>query len=354
MTTNRWAVVYGILGLVVLTFGLSPRHLGLGADSSIHLLVDLVVNLITGVGLLYAAYWHWNRDLPAHHYPQIALWILGVTVLLISLGTITLFLGSSLVLQHELIEVVQLNLGFGLLLGLLIGTIRSFSEQKTRAVAHAEAEAEALEAEQKRLSELNGLLRHYVLNAINVVEGHAHLIANSETDDHARSAESIRNKAQNITEIIENLEWLSDLGPTQVQSIDLDQSIRHATRRGVGDSTLTLELPTSDLHISANSSITKAMSILCGVLASATEPGGTITVSIERQGGEAIVRAEGHPAELPDEVQHSMFEPIATGIGLKLFIADKIISQFGELSCPRVSQGSLVFECRLPLAEPSG
>lgn len=353
MTTNRWAVVYGILGLIVLTFGLSPRYLGLGGDSSTHLLVDFSVNLVTGFGLLYGAYWHWNRDLPAHHYTQIALWILGVTVLLVSLGTITLFLGSSLVLQHELLEVVQLNLGFGLLMGLLIGTIRSLSEQNTRIAAHAEAKAEAIEDEQKRLAELNGLLRHYILNAINVVEGHAHLIANSETDDHEQSAASIRNKAQNITEIIENLEWLSDLGPTRVQSIDLEQSIRHATRRGVDDPTISLELPTSDLQIRANSSITKAISILCGVLSSATEPGGTISITIERQGREAIVRAEGHPAALPNEVQHSMFEPIATGIGLKLFIADKIIDQFGELSCPSESQGSLVFECRLPLAESS-
>lgn len=351
MDRRGWAILYGFLGLFVISLALSPDFLGLSTQSSIHLLIDLVVNLGTGLGLLYGAHWHWKCDLDYEHYLRIGLWMLLSTALLLSLGVIILFLGSETVLPHELLVVLQVNLGFGLLAGLLFGTIRSLTIQKTRAAARAEAEAEALESERRRMAELNGLLRHYILNAINVIVGHASLIAESGDAAQSQSGEVINSQAQKITDIIENLKLISDVGPTTTRSVDLDQLIRHAKERTIDTGSVTFEFPTSHLQVRGNSSLEDAFRILCDVLTDVTEPGGAVTVSVDLFDEDVVVTAKGYPASFPPEIVDAMFEPIGTNHGLKLFMASKIVNQFGQLTFDESDEDTVAFECRLQISE---
>lgn len=351
MKRRWWAVLYGLLGLLVMGVGLPAGFIGDSSQSLAYLLIDSVLNAGAGVGLIYGAYWHWRNPLEENHYPRLLLWMILATSMFVSLGTITLFIGSNTVLRSELVEVIELNLGVGLLSGLVVGTIRSITIEQTRATARAEAEAEALEAERERLAELNGLLRHYILNALTVIDGHASLLSEAAPDDEQHSVEKIRNQVESIVELIKNIDWVAEINPSSTRAIDLDRMLREAKESVTQKSAVSVKLPTSNLYVEGNSSLSDAFRYLCDAIERGSAPDGTITVTVDRIDDDVRITAVGKRAEFSDAVADAMFEPIGTEVGLKLFMANKIFSRFGSLGFDNSEPDEIRFECRLPMAE---
>lgn len=214
----------------------------------------------------------------------------------------------------------------GLAAGLLIGT------NEARALSNAEAAARAtiLESERERLELLNDLLRHYVLNGLTVINGFAQQIESGESQDQQEAGEVIQKHASDVANLVDQLGVLTktDWDRREICEADIIAEIEtSASAKSDGD--ITLSLPEDVPEMYANVGYDNGLDLLLDVLVKSMDIGGTLSANIDTE--EGIFSISVQPATIPEEVIDELFEPIASEIGLKLYLARRIFEPAIEL-----------------------
>lgn len=324
--------VMAATGLVLVGSGGVHLLRDLASGSSLHQLI--VGGLIggSGAGLLYAGYWHAERPFLVERGPRILGWTVTSTLLFAAVGMVSLYLGSVRVRPIELFEVLHLTVAVGLATGVYVGTSHARIVDTAESAARARARAEALESERERSERLNDLLRHYVLNGVNVITGNVAELRSSIPESEQPALDAVDRRARSMTTLVEHVSSLltTDVDPTTAATVDLVDLV-NATVEDVGPgATVTVETPDGPTSVRTSGALDDALYLLCDAVATVTERDGEITIRCESTGSNPTVSVAATPVDIPEPIAASPFEPV-TDVGLKFFLARQLIDGRGDL-----------------------
>ncbi len=296
-----------------------------------HLAIDLIIIGGAATGFLYAAYWYASGPATVVQPRTLLGWILGSGALFMGLGAIALYLGSEEVTEPELVEVLHNGAAAGLLAGLLVGTIHLEAIRHAQAAARAEARAEAFLEEQERFDRLNDLLRHYILNAVNVITGYTHLLEEEGTDNHEGAVETIENRARMIATLIEHVQSI------QARDVETDASalsdlVDEAV--GTGRRTDGLDVHPPDVvpeAMTRGTHLSDAITLLSQVMTDLAGDAGTLTIRCPRRDDGATIAMVVGPARLPESAELALEEPVGSAVGLRVYLAQRLLGADGEI-----------------------
>ena len=351
MRTRGWAGVIATLG--VLFTGSMVWHLVVldaPVTGTFHDLITLVLVGGAGLGLLYAAYWHGKRTLAAEYHHLIAAWMAASTLLFVSTGTISLYSGSQRVLLSGLIEAVHIAGSVGIVVGLLVGTIQAQAIRSAEAAARAEAKAQAIEDERERLDRLNDLLRHHVLNGMQLVTGYATQLRETVPAENQATLDIIEERANAIVMLIEHVRSVSGIieDDTATGAVDLGSAIDAAVAEIDSRFGVTIDAPEETPEVRANN-LSEALILLCEALATITEEG-AIRISRNRQTPHVTLTIATTSVDGSRPIGESVFELSGSIPGLKLYLAKAIIEEYGELDLTEQADGVVELELTLDRA----
>lgn len=346
MTDRRWTVPILGLGLSVSLVALW-HLLVLGPVSDpLHLITDLVLIGGAAIALLYGWYWHVRNPLPADRYPRILAWIVTGSILLVGVGVIVLYIGSWTVEVQELIEAVHLMGATGLVAGLLFGTVEAERVETARAITEAETRAEALRAENERMDRLNDLMRHYLLNSVNVITGNASMLRSEVPPSEVEKLDRIQHNAETIATLGEHVRSLAQVERGELPSTrtTFESILSEAIARTswTADQTIT-RAECSDIG-QVPDSLSRVFDLLLDVLMAITDSNGTLEVACSQTESEVTVTLTTTPAALPPAIVQSLFEPISTGVGLELYLAHGLMDPYGDIELTTNDDETVAFE----------
>lgn len=157
--------------------------------------------LMTGPPLLliYAGYWTSNRDVPRDGQWLLVQWVLvglvSVSGVIAAITVHHVLLGDPV--RNTLVEMELLTgAGVGCLLGFAVGNGRVESELRTATI----------EDQRDAFLFLNRLLRHHILNSIQIVDGYAARLDDYDDPELQQVHEIVRTRSQEITSFIRNIQ----------------------------------------------------------------------------------------------------------------------------------------------------
>lgn len=332
MGSRAWSVAFAGSGLLVLLSGIvhiSPVNL---SSAPVHNGIDILVIGGSGLGLLYMGVWYRRSDEVEGSGLALLGWIVGASVLFGALGIITLFTGSAEVTRAELGEGLHITLSAGLFSGVVVGALHQRALRNAEAATRAEAHAAALAAEQERLEHLTDLLRHYVLNSVNVIAGHADLLKASVEAEDETALEEIERRAQMIATLVENIRQIQR---TDVEAVEAE--LEPAVERALHDLDIPPGISVSPPEKSTSVFVEplhleEALRLVCAVATNTIENGeGEIDISWTLDDRAVHVELESRPATLRPEMAHALDEPQGSEDGLRIHLAQRLIEDFGEI-----------------------
>lgn len=338
---RTWAWLYALIGSVLAGTAISHLLTDHHHVPLFHILAYVSILLMGSGILLYGAYRHYQRPLPTGRYWRINVWIVGGVVFVTAIGILSLYIGSETVTGEELIESIYLLLGTGAAIGFLIGSFEAESLEN----AEAAARAVALEAERERLQLLNELLRHYVLNGVAVIDGYAAELESITSEAETESVAIIRDRAADMENIVSKMGVLmkTEWEGGQEVAADIGATIREQFSTFGGETT-TLELEEGPPPMVANRGYEEAMALFVEAICDATGTQGIITVQWDENDGTISVVAR--PIDIPESLQEDLLEPVASGIGLELFLAKTVLEPAIELAFTTHGEETIEFILR--------
>lgn len=224
-----------------------------------------------------------------------------------------------------------------------------------------EEEREKVAAEREKLTLLNRVLRHHVLNGMAVVAGHAES-GKARADPELRSElDVITDRVEDVVAFVENVRVFIDRiageGDRPLEAMDLARALEDGldAARGGRSTTIAGQVP-GDVYVMADELLPKAFEpLLANVLdheegneqvAVSVDTGtDTVTVAIEDDGGSVPREAGADPFEW--DPWHSS-NPAG---GVDLSLAATIVEQYGgSIRAETDEPGKAVFRVELPRA----
>lgn len=347
MKDHWWSIALATIGVAIVVSAGGHLLTNRATAQWLHYLIDVVLIGGAGVGYLYGALWYRDRPLDTDRYPVVATWIVGSGLVFVSLGVISVYVGSVAVWPFEFHEVVHVTGSVGLFAGLIIGTMHSRSIQRAETAARAEARAAALAAERDRLETLNELLRHYILNSVTIITGYANHLREDAPSESDPALDIIEDRAQLISTLIEHISSIYDQGgplePRELQPL-VESAIADMSDRP------DVAIRTSDCPqtIMADDGFEDALRLLCEAVVTTTEDDGSLSITCTDDAEDTVtLSVTAEPASIPDRLRESLFEPISSGVGMELYIVDQFLKGFGEIRLRDTPGRTLQFDVAL-------
>lgn len=351
MRGRPWIGALGLLGALVT--GSAVWHVAVfdaHATGAFHGAIALVMIGGAGLGLLYGAYWHARYAVSPERYPWVAAWMGGGAVLFGSVGTIVLYSGSRRVLPAELFEALHIAGSVGLAAGLFVGTLQLRVIRNAEIAARAEAEAEALQAERERLDRLNGLLRHYVLNAMNVILGYADRLRGTVPDaEHDRLA-TIEERAETVVMLIEHVRSVTGVveGATETAAVDPERAVAAAIADV--EPRPSVSVAAEDAPPVRANDLEGALSLLLDALAASTADGGSLAVEVHPDAEHVRVTITASGIDRREGPGDDPFDRSGPGTSLQFHLAKAIVEEYGAVCLLERTDDRLAFELVLDRA----
>jgi len=203
----------------------------------------------------------------------------------------------------------------------------------------------------------NDLLRHDVRNALQVVDGHATVLADHDDVQVRESAETISGQTDSLDRIVTEVESVVEVltGEAGGEVADLTTVLADVTESAAADHVgVTLEYDAeSELPVAGADALYPVFSNLVG---NAIEHGSqpiTIAVNARREGETGVVRVADDGPGIPEDDRDRVFERgVSTdGGGHGLYVAETVVSRLdGEISVEESDLGGAAFVVEVPLA----
>lgn len=348
MRTATWGWLIAVGGVLLL--GSAAVHVVTSPTKpSLHRAVDLVLIGGSGAALLYGGYWHATRSLLVRQYHRVLGGTLLIALLFVGVGVVALYIGSRRVEPAELFEAAWLAASVGVAAGLFFGTTHARAVEGAETAARAEARAAAIEAERERAERLNDLLRHYVLNGVNVISGHVDRLRPAVPDDDQPSLDSVDRRARSMVTLVEHADSLltSEREPPSSTTVDLVAAVESVAAGRNRTPTVRVRTPDSPLPVVvAAGTLDHVLDLLFDGVETVTGGDGEVTVACEGDSTAATVTVTATPVDLPDPVADSLFEPV-TDVGLEFYLSRCLLDDYGDLRLADGAPGTLRIELRV-------
>jgi len=320
-------------------------------------LVSFGVTLPFAVGIAYGAHFLRTEPFPAERNPRILRWCIAATViwLVINLTTVaTLGFTSPLVV----VAWIRGTTAFGVAVGLVVGIMEARAVTQAVAAEQARLQAEHTAHQRDLVDYVNSLLRHEVLNGINVIVGHAELL--SEADgDHARHVDPILRRSDEIQSVVrevrtavESVDTDADPQPTDLATV-VSEEVQKARDL---DPEVTVELSVPD-GVSVYGAGTVGL-VVGNLLSNAVEHGGDtphVRLSANVDETHARLRVADDGPGIDSTVREGLFERPESGTGdhgYGLYLVAVLCRQIdGDVRLAENSSDGTVFEVTLRRAD---
>ncbi|MFB6108380.1 MAG: hypothetical protein ABEJ82_06015 [Haloplanus sp.] len=347
MGERPWGYVVLTLGAVVLASAVWHLFVLDASETSFHHLISMLMVGGSGATLLYGGYRHVSDPFDSERYPVIAGWMAATTVLFVGVSVVTLYSGSRTVRPVELERVVHIAASVGVATGLFVGSTHADALRNAEAASRSEAEAAALAAEQERLERLNELLRHYILNGMNVIQGYSAQLRDDVPPGHHAKLDVIEERTAAIVTLVDHVRLVSGVGP-EGSTVDLGRAVDAAVDDI--DAAVTVLRSGRELPPVRADQLTEALALLFDALTTVVGADGTIrldeTVSDER----VTLSITATPVAFPSGTTDPLVDLDGSRSSLKFHLVRSIVDQYGDLRLVEASDGRLRFELTLDRA----
>ncbi|MEZ3145767.1 sensor histidine kinase [Halobaculum sp. MBLA0143] len=247
---------------------------------------------------------------------------------------------------------------FGFGTGLVVGVMEARAVTQAVAAEQARLRAEHAARQRDLVDYVNSLLRHEVLNGVNVVQGNAQLLAESDdapdrhVDPILRRSEELQTVVREVRTVVESLD--ADGTP---EATDLADAVRtEATKAAdlVPDATVTVDVP-EETTVYGDNTIGP---IVGNLLENAVRHGGEaphVRLSGSVDGDYARLRVADDGPGIADHDREGLFERPASGTGdhgYGLYLVDVLCEQTGgSVELVETGPDGTVFEVTLPRAD---
>jgi signal transduction histidine kinase len=351
------------LWYVIVFRALSVTSSAVGSPGFVLAMLEVILLGGFSVVLVYAGYWLATSQFDSQQLWWAGLWtvvgLAGIVAIVALLQSSQLSEGQALS-EVTIVEELLLAAGGGGIAGLLIGisTVQSMWSQ------------EQVERQRDTLEFVNELLRHNVLNGMQVVLASAELVEEEldSEDPDLEAVESalshIGHRGDDIVELVENVRVLAQsvsgdvaCGPVTVSSL-LTQKVGTA-RVTYPEATIRADIE-PDVTVSADDLLP---AVFENLLANAVDhndrdhPTVAVTLETDSDEGTAVVTVADDGPGIPDEYKQAYFGPGeqddgSVGQGLGLYLVDTLVDRYGgEVTATDNEPRGARFEVELPLHE---
>ncbi|MFB6124158.1 MAG: sensor histidine kinase [Haloferacaceae archaeon] len=344
-----------LVGLTLVEIGVQL----LGSSSpGVSFVMGVVLSLPFAVLLVVGGYRLGDAEISETRYPRIAIWTAAGTV---SFGV---FLAVFAVLAFDSfwlrVGTVRWGVSIGAGGGFLAGLLNARSIEQAVATERAVTRAEAAEQQQRRLEYLNSVLRHEVLNTVNVIEGYADQLE-SRTDDERRQdvAAVIRRQAVQLTHVTTDVRVLlaATISDSRKEPVDAATVLREELRK-LTDQYPAVETRTripDEVYVRTDEFVRH---LFANLLTNPVEHNDAspprVTVTVTTSPETVTVDVEDNGSGVPADVRDDLFDPTPrtdTSHGLGLTTVAWVADRYdGRVSLSETGPDGSVFTVELPHA----
>jgi two-component system OmpR family sensor kinase len=359
LLSNRMAVPYSIVGLGVLIGGVTVGEVvatALGVRSLTPIFLTGLVTSVPAIAFLVAGgVWLGRSTISSERYRRLAGWSVAGVVFF---GGFTVIIAASVTEGLlTLIATIRWGVAVGAGSGFLVGLFEA------RAIRHAVAaqqiRADELDRRRELLDYLNGILRHEILNASQVMTGYADLLEESGVDDATRReyARYIRREADELTSVTGDVQQLLETADAgyELESKHLSEICRDEVRKlraryeGVDVATTIPE----GVYVVADGLLGR---LLRNLLENAVEHNDSetphLSVTVEPSDKRVTIRVRDDGPGVPDTMRNDLFERTTrkdTVHGIGLSIVDLLADRYdGSVTLADTGPEGSVFSVELP------
>ena len=300
-------------------------------SSTVGIAAFAMLPFLLTLSLLVAGYVLWNSHFDGSETLQIAGWVLvGIVVIgLLATWTITHQNVRGRPFAHARFVTVN-NMSAGGVVGFIVGWYKVGSARNRRAI----------EDEQAKLDFLNQLLRHNILNGMQIILGRVDFLVESVPESERRHLRTIRDRSNEIVRLINGVRAMNmssfDDTSESLQPTDLSDVLAtevDLARRDFDQAEFSLDLP-DDVVVMADDFLQE---LFANLLANAVQHNDSdtprVTVSATDTAEAVVVRIADNGPGIPDDEKEAMLTwnrkgSESTGTGLGLAIADTLARSY--------------------------
>lgn len=325
-------------------------------------LVGVATSLPFVIGVGYAGYWLTKSSISPRRYRRVGIWgVAGLVASLVINGAmiVVFTVDATWLLVGWLRWAVAIGLG----IGVAIGISEARAVDSAIEAERAELQAEHLEAQRDLLEYLNSLLRHEVLNSVNVISGYASLLQEehpSESRSH-EYGETIQEQSQDMSQVIQDVRVLLDAthGTATFDPVNLSEILREEVKKA--DRTYdTAEIDASipdDVFVPADRLLRR---VFGNLLSNAVEHNDSeipvVTVTVTTTSETVRIEIADNGSGIPDTAAETLFTRPETGQpdhGVGLYLVGKLVENYrGRIELTASDSNGSVFTVELPRVSP--
>jgi signal transduction histidine kinase len=342
------------------------RALGVAGPNAPAVFADeFLIGLLTTVPFVvllgYAGYWLERSDLGPGRYSRVGAWTAG--------GTIS-FLAINLALMAVIpvdpwiaVAWARWAVAIGGGIGVLVGVSEARAIHSAIEAERAALEAEHLESQRDLLEYLNGLLRHEVLNAANVVSGYAATLMDEHSpgDRTHDYSETIYRQSEDMAAVIRDVRVLLNAmaGESELESVDLGDVLAEEVEK-LEERYERVEVETDvpdGVRVRANALLPR---VFWNLLSNAVEHNGGdtphVSVVVEAATDAVAVEITDDGSGIPDGAADTLFaRPDLGGAdhGIGLYLVSVLVDSYGgTIELTDTGPDGSTFTVELPLGAP--
>jgi signal transduction histidine kinase len=322
-------VVALFLGQLLATVVLAtPQELGQAA-----VLAGLLIHALFAGVVVAGAIRTARGPLAPERYPRLLWWHLSgvVVALAINLVLAVIFPADSVA---EGIGWITFAGTLGATAGFVVGRTEAKAVERAVSAEREVARTEALAAQRDRFEYMNALLRHEVLNNVQVIQGNAEFLLETVDGDEElrRRLAIIGRQSEDMAQVVEEVRLVSDgLENTDLRPVDLCAVLRGELRDlEDGHESIETELDCPDgVHVVADELVARVFSNL---FSNAVEHNDADRpqISVDVDVGDAVtVRVADNGPGISERVRDTLFDRSAGPHGVGLYLVDTLVNHYG-------------------------
>lgn len=242
------------------------------------------------------------------------------------------------------------------------GSLRGFLKV-TRDMTERREREQQLEHERERLEFMNRIIRHNLLNGMNVVEARAELLSGQVDSDVAVHLETVQSRVQDMVDLIETMrsfmQVLTEEDGEQTEPVALDAVLSaevEKARNAYDAATVTYD-PGASVRVVGNDLLPEVFeNLLSNAVQHNDSASPTVSVSVHVEGEEAVVEVADDGPGVDEAMRDAIFEKgekgfDSPGTGFGLYLVRELVASYdGAIDVRNRPEGGAAFTVRLPLA----
>ncbi|WP_233204297.1 ATP-binding protein [Halegenticoccus soli] len=307
-------------------------------ETTLGVMLEAVLPLLLAIALIYAGYWLSCSGLDSTGIGRILGWFTA--------GTIGMLLVTAWVISHQLIRglpfphamfVAMNTVTVGGIGGFLIGVYDVRSRRRAERLAR---ERRNVARERERIAFLNHLLRHNVLNEMNVALGRIDSVRPHVQPDGQKHLETIRICGEDIVTLVQKVKTftriVSDGCDTALRTVDLSRTLERELeklRLSFGEVTVVADVP-PDVHVIADDLLSEVFeNILLNAVQHNDAAKPVVRISVDDAADRVRVTIADNGPGFPEQLKERVFvvegaNTYAASHGVGLKIANALIERY--------------------------